>query len=34
VASIREAMTDAGFVDVAARPHVPGITFAFTGRRG
>jgi SAM-dependent methyltransferase len=34
VASIRVAMADAGFVDVVARPHVPGITFAFTGRMG
>jgi 2-hydroxy-4-(methylsulfanyl)butanoate S-methyltransferase len=33
VAGITRAMTDAGFVGVAARPHVPGITFAFTGRR-
>ena len=34
VEGITRAMTDAGFVEVASRPHVPGITFAFTGRRG
>ena len=34
VAGVTRAMTDAGFVGVASRPHVPGITFAFTGRRG
>ena len=33
VAGITGAMADAGFLDVSARPHVPGITFAFTGRR-
>jgi hypothetical protein len=34
VEGITRAMTDGGFVEVASRPHVPGITFAFTGRRG
>jgi 2-hydroxy-4-(methylsulfanyl)butanoate S-methyltransferase len=34
VEGITRAMTDAGFVEVGSRPHVPGITFAFTGRRG
>ena len=33
VPDITRALTDAGFVDVTARPHVPGITFAFTVRR-
>ena len=33
VQDVTRAMTEAGFVDVAARAHVPGITFAFTGRR-
>ncbi|MGH7358129.1 MAG: methyltransferase [Candidatus Rokuibacteriota bacterium] len=33
VGDITRAMSDAGFVGVAARPHVPDITFAFTGRR-
>jgi SAM-dependent methyltransferase len=33
VEGIARAMTDAGFVGVSARPHVPGITFTFTGRR-
>jgi 2-hydroxy-4-(methylsulfanyl)butanoate S-methyltransferase len=33
VGEITRAMADAGFVEVAARPHVPDITFAFTGRR-
>jgi SAM-dependent methyltransferase len=33
VDDITRAMTDAGFVDVIARPHVPDITFLFTGRR-
>lgn len=33
VEGITRAMADAGFVDVTSRPHVPGITFAFTGRR-
>jgi hypothetical protein len=30
---ITRAMSDAGFVGVTARPHVPDITFVFTGRR-
>ncbi len=34
VGEIERAMTDAGFGDVTVRPHVPDITFAFTGRRG
>src|SRR5262245_33111154 len=34
VAGITGAMANAAFVDVAARPHGPGITFTFTGRRG
>ena len=34
VEGITRAMTGAGFVGVTAQPHVPGITFAFTGRRG
>ena len=34
VEEITRAMSDAGFVEVTARPHVPDITFAFTGRRG
>jgi SAM-dependent methyltransferase len=33
VGEISRAMSEAGFVDVAARPHIPDITFAFTGRR-
>lgn len=33
VGEITRAMSEAGFVGVAARPHVPDITFAFTGRR-
>ena len=33
VDDITRAMSDAGFVGVTARPHVPDITFAFTGRR-
>jgi SAM-dependent methyltransferase len=33
VDEIARAMADAGFADVTARPHVPGITFAFTGAR-
>jgi SAM-dependent methyltransferase len=33
VGEITLAMSEAGFVDVAARPHIPDITFAFTGRR-
>jgi hypothetical protein len=33
VPEITRAMSEAGFVDVAARPHIPDITFAFTGRR-
>jgi SAM-dependent methyltransferase len=33
VGEITRAMLDAGFVDVAAGPHIPDITFAFTGRR-
>jgi SAM-dependent methyltransferase len=33
VDEITQAMTEAGFVGVTARPHVPDITFAFTGRR-
>ena len=32
VEEITRAMSDAAFVDVTARPHVPDITFAFTGR--
>jgi 2-hydroxy-4-(methylsulfanyl)butanoate S-methyltransferase len=34
VGEITRAMSDAGFVEVTARPHVPDITFAFSGRRG
>ena len=34
VEGITRAMSDAGFVEVTARPHVPDITFAFAGRRG
>jgi predicted O-methyltransferase YrrM len=34
VGDITRAMSEAGFVEVTARPHVPDITFAFTGRRG
>jgi O-methyltransferase domain len=34
VSEITQAMADAGFVEVTARPHVPDITFAFSGRRG
>jgi hypothetical protein len=33
VEDITRAMSEAGFVGVTARPHVPDITFAFTGRR-
>jgi 2-hydroxy-4-(methylsulfanyl)butanoate S-methyltransferase len=33
VDDITHAMADAGFLGVTARPHVPDITFAFTGRR-
>jgi SAM-dependent methyltransferase len=33
VGEITRAMSDAGFVDVTARPHVPDITFAVSGRR-
>ena len=33
VEAIARAMTQAGFVDVTARPHVPDITFVFVGRR-
>jgi 2-hydroxy-4-(methylsulfanyl)butanoate S-methyltransferase len=33
VKGITDAMSEAGFVDVTARPHVPDITFAFAGRR-
>jgi SAM-dependent methyltransferase len=33
VEDITRAMANAGFVDVTVRPHVPDITFAFTGRR-
>lgn len=28
-----EAPEHAGFVEVAAQPHIPNITFLFTGRR-
>ena len=34
IAEITQALTDCGFVDVIARPHVPGITFLFTARQG
>jgi predicted nicotinamide N-methyase len=34
IAEITQALQAAGFVDVIARPHVPGITFLFTARRG
>lgn len=34
VEEITRAMSEAGFVGVTARPHVPDITFAFTGRLG
>jgi SAM-dependent methyltransferase len=34
VPEIIQAMSEARFVEVAGRPHVPDITFAFTGRRG
>jgi SAM-dependent methyltransferase len=34
VGEITRAMSDAGFVEVTAQPHVPDITFAFSGRRG
>jgi hypothetical protein len=33
VAEITRAMSEAGFVDVTARSHIPDITFAFSGRR-
>jgi len=33
VDDVTRAMSEAGFVEVTARPHVPDITFAFTGRR-
>jgi hypothetical protein len=33
VEGITRAMSEAGFVDVMARPHVPDITFVFAGRR-
>jgi SAM-dependent methyltransferase len=33
VAEIAGAMSDVGFLDVTARPHIPDITFAFAGRR-
>lgn len=33
VPEIAEALTAAGYVDVAARPHIPDITFLVTGRR-
>jgi hypothetical protein len=33
VGEITRAMSEAGFVDVTSRPHIPDITFAFTGRR-
>jgi 2-hydroxy-4-(methylsulfanyl)butanoate S-methyltransferase len=33
VKEIAEAMTDAGFAEVTARPYIPDITFLFTGRR-
>jgi SAM-dependent methyltransferase len=32
-AEMMSAMTESGFTDVTVRPHVPGITFVFTGRR-
>ena len=32
-AELIDAMTEIGFIDVEARPHVPDITFVFTGRR-
>ena len=32
-ADIAAAMTDAGFADVRMRPHIPDITFLFSGRR-
>jgi hypothetical protein len=31
---ITRAMTQAGFIEVTAQPHVPDITFVFRGRRG
>ena len=34
VDGITRGMSDAGFAEVTARPHVPDITFAFAGRRG
>jgi SAM-dependent methyltransferase len=33
VEEITRAMSQAGFAEVTSRPHVPDITFAFTGRR-
>ena len=34
IAEITQALEDGGYVDVTARPHVPGITFLFSARRG
>jgi hypothetical protein len=34
VDGITRAMSGAGFAEVTARPHIPDITFAFSGRRG
>jgi hypothetical protein len=28
-----EALEHAGFVEVAAQPHIPNVTYLFTGRR-
>jgi 2-hydroxy-4-(methylsulfanyl)butanoate S-methyltransferase len=33
VGEITRAMSDASFVGVTARPHIPDITYAFSGRR-
>jgi hypothetical protein len=34
ISEMTQAMTESGFADIAARPHIPDITFLFTGRRG